>query len=102
VKDGFERNFYLQPSRILHRISPQNKSLSQKDFVLSGRQFLLLDEALPFASVEPKQPIDVLILSKNPKIYISGLLRSFHLNRLLLMDLYHHGKRPYGRRIVIH
>lgn len=82
--DGFERNFHLQPSRILHRVSPQVWQAPRRNFVLAGKQFLLLDAALPFAAVEPKQQIDVLILSKNPKIYISKLINSFILKQVVI------------------
>jgi competence protein ComEC len=84
LHDGFERNFHLQPSRILHRISPQNEILGQKDFLLSGKQFLLLDEALPFSLASPKQKVDVLVLSKNPKIYLSKLVQSFELKQVVI------------------
>ncbi|MBB1286073.1 ComEC family competence protein [Flavisolibacter sp. BT320] len=82
--DGFERNFHLQPSRILHRVSPSATITTRKDFFLAGKQFLLLDEALPFAGSSPKQKIDVLILSKNPKIYINRMVRSFELKQVVI------------------
>jgi competence protein ComEC len=82
--DGFHRNFHLQPSRILHRTSPQTLDVQRKDFRLGGKQFLIVDEALPFAAVEPKQKIDVLVLSGNPKIYISKLLHSFQLSQVVI------------------
>ena len=82
--DGFERNFHLQPSRILHRILPVETDVSKKIFSLAGKQVLLLDEALPFAEASPKQKIDVLILSKNPKVYINRLLHSFTFTQVVI------------------
>ncbi|HEV7333430.1 MAG TPA: ComEC/Rec2 family competence protein [Flavisolibacter sp.] len=82
--DGFERNFHLQPSRILHRVSPVATDVSSKSFSIGGKQILLLDDALPFAQASPKQQIDVLILSKNPKLYISRLLHSFQLKQVVI------------------
>lgn len=82
--DGFERNFHLQPSRILHRVSPSEIMLPRKDLSLAGKQILLLDEALPFSEASPKQKIDLLILSKNPKIYINRLVRSFTLGQVVI------------------
>ena len=84
LADGFERNFHLQPSRTLHRVSPGALAFPPKHFVFSGKQFLLLDEALPFATVSPRPPVDVLILSKNPKLYITKLLRSFELKQVVI------------------
>lgn len=82
--DGFERNFHLQPSRILHRISPEETNVQQKHFTLGEKRFLILDEALPFAAADPKQKIDVLILSKNPKVYIAKLQHSFQLCQVVI------------------
>ncbi len=84
LQDGFERNFHLQPSRILHRIAPQNAAITRKDFRFLNKQFLLLDEALPVAASSPKQQIDVLILSKNPKIYLSKLTQCFRLKQVVI------------------
>jgi competence protein ComEC len=84
LSDGFERNFHLQPSRILHRISPQQNDVGVKQFALAGKQVLILNEALPFAAAEPKQTIDVLVLSGNPKLYISRLLHSFSIRQVVI------------------
>lgn len=84
LPDGFERNFHLQPSRILHRVSPQRWDIQRKDFMISGKQFLVLDEALPFAAVEPRQTIDVLILSRSPKLYIPKLTNAFNLKQVVI------------------
>jgi competence protein ComEC len=83
VQDGFGRNFHLQPSRILHRVSP-GPDLLPNYFKLGGKKVLLLDKALPFAQVTPKQKIDVLVLSRNPKIYIAKLLHSFQLGQVVI------------------
>lgn len=84
LSDGFERNFHLQPSRILHRISPQEQDIGIKQFALAGKQFLLLDAALPFATVSPKKAIDVLVLSKNPKLKIEQLSAVFSIGQIVL------------------
>jgi competence protein ComEC len=82
--DGFERNFHMQPSRIRHRISPQSPDVRQKYFALAGKQFLLLDEGLPFSAIAPKPKIDVLILSKNPTLYIPKLATAFELKQVVI------------------
>ena len=79
LQDGFERNFHLQPSRILHRISLEKTAAGPNYFTLGGKHVLLLDEALPFASAQPKRTVDLLVLSKNPKLYIPKLLSCFAL-----------------------
>ncbi|HEU4903477.1 MAG TPA: ComEC/Rec2 family competence protein [Flavisolibacter sp.] len=82
--DGFERNFHLQPSRILHRIAMDSAGGASKNFVLAGKHVLVLDEALPFAAAAPKQKIAVLVLSKNPKVYIAKLLNAFALEQVVI------------------
>ena len=84
LQDGFERNFHLQPSRILHRVKPEPTDLSRKQFTLQGKQVLLLSEALPFAQATPKQKIDLLVLSKNPRLTISRLLQSFTIEQVVV------------------
>lgn len=84
LQDGFPRNFHLQPSRTLHRLSPCTPTAQQNNFVLSGKQFLLLDTALPFAAAAPRRTIDVLVLSKNPKLYLSRLTTPFYLKQVVI------------------
>ena len=84
LQDGFERNFHLQPSRILHRISLEKTAAGPNYFTLGGKHVLLLDEALPFASAQPKRTMDLLVLSKNPKLYIPKLLSCFALKQVVI------------------
>lgn len=81
--DDFARNFHLQPSRILHRINPDSHSAVQL-FSAGGKKVLLLDKPLPFSTASPRQPIDLLVLRKNPKLYISSLHRSFHIKQIVI------------------
>jgi competence protein ComEC len=82
--DDFIRNFHLQPSRIAHRITPAIANAEIKSFQLGEKQILILDEALPFASASPKQKIDLLVLSKNPKLYINSLLNTFIIQQIVI------------------
>lgn len=84
LHDGFERNFHLQPSRILHRISPQKTVDQPRQFTLAGKRILRLEEALPFAAAAPKQQIDLLVLSKNPKLYIEQLHEAFSIRQVVM------------------
>lgn len=82
--DDFARNFHLQPSRILHRMTPDAADAGLQSFVLNGKQILIVDKALPPVMAEPKLPVDVLILSKNPRLYISHLLDAFLLKQVVV------------------
>jgi competence protein ComEC len=83
--DDFIRNFHLQPSRIMHRISlvPDNDP-SVKAFWFVRRRVFILDENVVFNPSPSKQAIDVLILSKNPKIYLSDLTKTFAIAQIVI------------------
>jgi competence protein ComEC len=85
LSDDFTRNFHIQPSRVLHRIQ-QNQILPVycKDFEFCNKRIALMDTVRYFIASEPKQPIDVLILSKNPKLYISNLIKTFSISQIVI------------------
>jgi competence protein ComEC len=82
--DDFVRNFHLQPSRILHRISPARCDASLRSFNLSGKQFMIIDEDVSFTKNENKPLVDVVILSKNPGLYISNLRSAFLVKQVII------------------
>jgi len=83
--DDFLRNFHIQPSRILHRIQ-QNQSLPIccKNFEFCDKTIAIIDTSKYFLPTEKKQPIDILILSKNPRLYISNLLKTFSISKIVI------------------
>lgn len=87
VKDDFVRNFHLKPSRILHRIEPplQMDSVNFQDhyFCFGNKKIMLLDSAIHFSKAVPQHAIDVLIISKNPKLHISQLHNSFKVKQVV-------------------
>lgn len=83
--DNFIRNFHLQPSRIRHRISLTNDNpTALKSFAFCGKQILIIDEEYAFQVLPAKQVIDVIVLSKNPKLYISNLTKSFDVKQMII------------------
>lgn len=83
--DDFIRNFHIQPSRVLHRMN-QNQALpiNCHDFEFCSKHIAIIDSTQYFSSAGSKQKIDVLILSGNPKLYISNLLRTFEINQIVI------------------
>ena len=75
-------NFHLAPSRIQHRVKPSVK-MFQKAFDLKGKKILVLDSTVHLKNVH-KPVVDVLILSKNPKLYIHQLQQSFRLSQVVI------------------
>ncbi|MBC7652595.1 MAG: hypothetical protein H7101_12695 [Deinococcales bacterium] len=81
--EGFLRNFHLQPSRVLHRIavsdSLTNISVSHNSIISTNKTVIIIDKPLPkYHQGNQKITADVVILSKNPKLYFSQLIKIFN------------------------
>ena len=78
-QDGLLQNFHLKPARILFQ-SDQNKTalpnLYQSDhyYCFFAKKIMLIDSALSYEPVKDKIGIDILIISKNPSLKISGII----------------------------
>ena len=80
--DDFIRNFHLNPSRILHRIPKDQSAITMaKHFSFAGKNILIIDT---FPITLNKENIDVLILSRNPKLYIAQLAKAFSINQIII------------------
>ena len=87
LADDFVRNFQLKPSRILHRISPllsiDGIYICSHYVNYEDKKILLVDSALSFAEKKIRPDIDLLIISKNPKLYIAKLAKTFNIKQVL-------------------
>ena len=87
LSDNFATNFYLRPSRILHRIEPARQLqglLKQKNLIQCGStKILLIDKNYEFDKLTGRILIDVVVVSKNPKIYFSSLTRTFNIRQVV-------------------
>jgi len=84
LTDDFFRNFHIQPSRILHRINQaQCISINAKYFDFGNKHIAIIDTAFQL-SPQQKQNLDLLILSKNPKVYISSLIKNFSVQQIVI------------------
>ncbi|MBX2930747.1 MAG: ComEC family competence protein [Chitinophagaceae bacterium] len=82
TKDGFLRNFHLKPSRILHRITPENQpksfSIHQNLISCNRKNILIIDDnTFETPELSKKIDVDVIVLTKNPKIYLNKLSNTF-------------------------
>jgi competence protein ComEC len=82
-QNDFLRNFHIQPSRIMHRIKRKNQT-EEKSFSFNGKNILVFDSSFRLQNFHQKPEIDVLILSKNPKIYISNLMQAFSIKQIVM------------------
>ncbi len=85
--DDFINNFHLKPSRILHRIEPVDQLgdlAAQKNLIQYGpSKILLIDKNYEVDSLNVKIPIDLLVVSKSPRLYFSALTRAFKIRQVV-------------------
>ena len=85
LQDGFLRNFHLKPGRILYQVTPDaNSKILQNNITqINHTSILLLNNSFQLQSAENKIPVDIIIVSGNPKIYISQLQQAFTFKQLV-------------------
>jgi len=87
LDDAFLQNFHLKPSRTFYRISSSetNTDIStKKSFIkLANARIMMIDSSLHFIPTSEKSPIDLLVISKNPKLYFTQLHKSFNIKQVV-------------------
>lgn len=87
VSDDVAQNFHLKPSRILYRLNVSRESSQLKrteNFLeFNSKKLLMADQNLLFYAASEKIPIDLLIISKNPKINLINLCKAFEIKQVV-------------------
>jgi competence protein ComEC len=86
LQDGFLRNFHLKPSRIFYRTyhsplfipSTQNNTL-----MVYGKKILQINQSYQYDSLSTKIKADIVIISKNPRLFIADLLKTVDCNFII-------------------
>lgn len=83
IKEGLLQNFHLKPGRIalqIHKRQEQLPALFQKNNFLFflGKRIMLIDSSVSFEPQQIKTEVDLIIISKNPTLYISKIERTFY------------------------
>lgn len=84
--DPFLNNFHLKPARIHFNVSkrlPNQLQTKHPFYFLEKKCILLLDSAYRFAAASERLPVDLLVLSRNPKVYIREQAAVFHLKQVV-------------------
>ena len=77
--------FHLQPSRNFYRVKETGPNLQkEKSFVFNSKRIWLIDENINFSFIGNKPKADVMVLSKNPKLYISDLQSAFAIRQVVI------------------
>ena len=78
---GFLRTFHLQPSRVLHGTRPGNSlpnTIITDHLIASSHiSVLILTKNVSITPVKQKIPVDIIILTGNPNIYLNQLAAVF-------------------------
>jgi competence protein ComEC len=87
LANDFIRNFHLKPARVMLRIEKKEQLpglfIQNGCMDFFGKTILLLDKPLAAVHRGPKPVIDLLVISKNPKIYISKLAAMMELKQVV-------------------
>ena len=82
-----QKNFHLKPSRVLHRVSAATAIpglFIDRHFIsFKEKKILLLDSAFSVSAGQYKCDIDLVVISKNPKLHITNLVKSFNIKEIV-------------------
>lgn len=87
LTDGLLQNFHLKPGRIAFQLNKKMDSIAscfnKNGFYQFGnKKIVVLDENIAFES-ENKMNVDYIVISRNPKLYISQLVKTFNCNKFI-------------------
>ena len=87
LADDFVRNFHIKPSRVLHRIEPainfDNYRQQENLISYNSKKILAINETKYFSPLEEKIPVDLLLISGNPKLYFNNLSKTFSVKQVV-------------------
>ncbi len=85
--DDYLSNFHLKPSRIKHRVLESSKmgnfAVSDPLVNFGNKKILMIDRTVSFLPTTEKTKIDLVIISKNPKLYIKKLAEQFDIKQVV-------------------
>jgi competence protein ComEC len=82
LEDGLLQNFHLKPARTAMQLTRRSDMLANADsekriITFGNKRILLIDTALVYMPPAQKIPVDIIVLSKNPRLYIPQLAGVF-------------------------
>jgi len=87
LADDFIRNFHIKPSRVLHRIEPainfENYQQPENLIIYNSKKIMTLSETKYFSPLGEKIPVDLLLISGNPKLYFNKLAETFSIKQVV-------------------
>jgi competence protein ComEC len=87
LTDDFIRNFHIKSSRVLHRVEPavgfENFWQRENLVIYNSKKILTINETKYFSPLENKIPVDLLLVSGNPKLYFTQLTKTFSVKQVV-------------------
>jgi competence protein ComEC len=87
LADDFVRNFHLKPSRILYRTEPAESidqfSQTGNLIIYRGKRIMRINETSRFSAATSRIPIDLLLISGNPRLYINKIAETFTIKQVV-------------------
>jgi len=86
--DGILQNFHLKPGRIKLQLNQRVDSLSNcfaktNFYQFNTKKIMLIDEPIAFNSLTTKINVDIILISKNPKLHIPQLASVFNCKTIV-------------------
>jgi len=85
LQDELLYNYHLKPSRVLHRVNNTlfiPSPVSVLDF--NGKKISIMDRNISFVSTPTKEKLDLVVLSRNPHIYINDIYKTFQVRQIVI------------------
>jgi competence protein ComEC len=86
-KNDFARNFHLKPSRTLQRVRQTgflDGFLRKENYIsFCNKNILLLDSSTSYKQLTTRHALDLLVVSKNPRLFPSQLAECFIINQVV-------------------
>ena len=88
LEDGLLQNFHLKPGRIALQLNKRTDSLagvfqSGKFLQLGNKKILLIDHPLAFDIPVQKINVDIIVVSKSPKLYMEDIAEVFNCSQVV-------------------
>ena len=88
LEDGLLQNFHLKPGRIAQQLNKRTDSFSNviqvgMFYQFNNKKIMLVDKAISFEPGHQKIELDLLVISKNPKLNIAQLAKIFNCKQFV-------------------
>ena len=94
--------FHLWPSRVMHRMTPAaslgNVVVDNNLLQFGSKRIAIIDHAVRAGSSGQKVVIDLLIISQNPKLYITEMIKIFDIKQVVIDGTASFGRIKYWKR----